>query len=230
MNLATFRSRAARVSGMSTSDAGDLALLDAWTNDAVEQFLRETKINVRLASLNATAGSANYTLDTDILAMQAVWYAPAADAQSALLQPRVPEDLINMRLLADETTPPRYYALAGANTLMLHPTPASGDVLHILYVPRHTALSATADTPSATANGNIPAEYHVILEDYVKWKACEAEEHKPSDFGRAFMQAFESGCARVRGEAQKKAGVVVAPVRIGRPRANWPHGNGVDIR
>lgn len=229
MNLASFRSRAARVSGMSTSDSGDLALLDAWTNDAVEQFLRETKINVRLASLNATAGSANYTLDTDILAMQAVWYSPAADAQSALLQPSTPEDLVNMRLLADTTLPPRYYALAGANTLMLHPTPASGDVLHILYVPRHTALSATADTPSATANGNIPAEYHVILESYVKWKACEAEDHRMSQFGNVFKTEWDTGVAKVRAEVKKKAGVNIPPVRIGYQR-HVPVGNGIDLR
>jgi hypothetical protein len=229
LNLADFRSRAARVSGLSTSDSDDLALLDAWTNDAVEQFLRETKINVQLASLNATAGSANYTLDTDILAMQAVWYAPAADAQSALLQPRVPEDLINMRLLADVTTPPRYYALAGANTLMLHPTPASGDVLHILYVPRHTALSATADTPSATANGNIPSEYHVILESYVKWKACEAEDHRMSQFGNVFKTEWDTGVAKVRAEVKKKAGVNIPSVRIGYQR-HVPVGNGIDRR
>jgi hypothetical protein len=175
---------------------------------------------------------ADYTLSASILAMQALWFAPAADAQSALLQARVPEDIVGMRLAVDSVASnPRFYALAGANTIMLHPAPqATGDTLHILYVPRHTALSSTADSPSATANGGIPAEYHVILEDYVKWKACEAEEHKPSDNGKVFMQAFESGCARVRGEAQKKAGVVVAPVRVGRPRTVWPHSPGVDVR
>jgi hypothetical protein len=214
---------------MSTSDSGDLALLDAWTNDAVEQFLRETKLNVRLAQLNTTAGSANYTLDTDILAMQAVWYSPAADAQSALLQPSTPEDLVNMRLLADTTLPPRYYALAGANTLMLHPTPETGDTLHILYVPRHTALAATADTPSATANGNIPAEYHVILESYVKWKACEAEDHRMSQFGNVFKTEWDTGVAKVRAEVKKKAGVNIPSVRIGYQR-HVPVGNGIDRR
>ena len=230
MNLATFRSRVARVSGMSSSDTGDLQLIDGWVNDAVEQFLRETKLNVATASLAVTAGTADYTLDTDILAMQALWYAPT-DGQSALMIPLAPETLVQRRLFeSGENTPPRYYALAGANTLMLWPTPqGSSERIHILYVPRHTALSSTADTPSATANGNIPAEYHSILEAYAKWKACEAEEHKPSENGQVFLREWQNGVMDVKGAIKKKAGMNVPTVRIGRPR-NLPAAPGVDVR
>ena len=231
MNLSDFRTRAARVSGMSTSDSGDTALLDAWTNEAVEQFLKETKINIRTASLAVTADTGDYTLDTDILAMQALWYAPAANAQSALLQPLSPEAMIEMRLIADTAgNNPRYYAMAGSNTIMIHPEPlSSSDRLHVLYVPRHTALSATSDTPSATANGNIPAEYHSVLESYVKWKACEAEEHRPSQNGLQFQAEWEKGIQKVRMEMKRKAGMVIPAARIGRPRS-LPVGNGVDVR
>jgi hypothetical protein len=230
MNLATFRSRAARVSGMSTTDSGDLALIDGWANDAVVQFLRQTKLNVALASMAVTADQGNYTLDSDILAMQALWYAPA-DSQSAIMTPLAPETLIQRRLFeTGENTPPRYYALAGANTLMLWPSPtASTETLHILYVPRPAALSVTSDAPSATANGNIPEEYHTILESYVKWKACEAEEHRPSESGASFRQEWEQGIAQVRGEVKKKAGVQIPSVIVGRPRY-VPQSPGVDIR
>ncbi len=230
MNLANFRSRAARVSGMSTSDNGDLALLDAWTNDAVEQFNRETKLNIALASMLVTAGSADYTIDDDILSMQALWYEPA-DSQSALMIPLAPETLVQRRLMeSGENTPPRYYALAGANTIMLWPTPTSDEErLHILYVPRHTALSTTADSPASSALGNIPLEYHVILEAYVKWKACEAEEHRPSEAGKVFMSEWQQGLSMVKSEMKKKAGIVGPAVRIGRPR-QIPLSPGVDWR
>ena len=230
MNLATFRSRVARVSGMSTSDTGDTTLIDGWVNDAIEQFLRETKLNVATASLAVTAGTADYSLDTDILAMQAIWYAPA-DSQSALMIPLAPETLVQRRLFeSGENTPPRYYALAGANTIMLWPEPTtSTETIHILYVPRPAALSVTADTPSATANGNIPAEYHTILEAYAKWKACEAEEHKPSENGAVFQREWQAGVAQVRGDIKKKAGMNVPTVRLGRPR-HVPASPGVDVR
>jgi len=230
MNLATFRSRVARVSGMSPTDSGDLTLIDGWVNDAVEQFLRETKLNVALASMAVTADQGDYTLDSDILAMQSLWYAPA-DAQSALLVPLAPETLVQRRLFdSGEETPPRYYALAGANTLMLWPVPtANTERLHILYVPRPTALSATADSPDVADNGGVPAEYHSILEAYVKWKACEAEEHKPSENGAVFMREWQAGVAQVRGDIKKKAGMNVPTVRLGRPRhiASSP---GIDVR
>ena len=230
MNLATFRSRIARVSGMSSSDADDLTLIDGWVNDAIEQFNRETKLNVALASMTVTAGSGDYSLDTDILAMQALWYAPA-DSQSALMIPLAPETLIQNRLFeGSQNTPPRYYALAGGNTLMLWPNPTSStEKIHVLYVPRHTALAATADTPAATANGNIPVEYHPILEAYAKWEACEAEEHRPSNSGDTFKQEWNQGVAVVRSEVKRKAGVTLPAVRLGRPR-NLPSSPGVDVR
>lgn len=231
MNLATFRSRVARVSGLSSTLTSDLSLIDGWVNDAIEQFNRETKMNVVKASMSVTADQADYTLDTDILAMQAAYYAPA-DAQSALLVPLAPEVLVERRLFqTGEETPPRYYALAGASTIMLWPSPqASTETIHILYVPRHTALATTADTPSATANGNIPEEYHVVLEAYAKWKACEAEDHRPSQFGKAFHDEWVTGLGQARADAKRKAGVQMPQVLVGRPRHIPVLGNGIDIR
>lgn len=230
MNLAAFRSRAARVSGMSTTDSGDLALIDAWVNDAVEQFLKDTKLNVLTASLAVTAGEGDYTLDTDILSMQALWFSPAADAQSALMVAKTPEDIYEMRFNQSESGPPVFYALLGAHTLLLHPEPdSSSDTLHLLYVPRHTTISTTGQSPSDATRGNIPTEYHVILEAYVKWKACEAEEHRPSENGVLFMQQYQQGVAMVKGELKKKAGVNMPSVRLGHPR-RYATGNGVDYR
>ena len=114
---------------------------------------------------------------------------------------------------------------------LLYPTPlTTGDTLHLLYVPRHTTLSNTADSPSSSAFGNIPAEYHVILEDYVKWKACEAEEHKPSDSGKSFQQAFAQGCTGVRAEMKKKAGSSSPRSASAAPGRCGPHSPGVDVR
>ena len=230
MNLATFRSRVARVSGLSTSDSADLADLDSWINEAVEQFNRETKLNIATASLAVTADQDTYSLDTDILAMQALWYAPA-DSQSALMTALAPETLIERKLtMTGEDTPPRYYALIGGNALMLWPAPTSStETLHMLYVPRHAALSLTADSPATSSKGNVPEEYHPILEAYAKWKACEAEDHRMSQFGNVFKEQWDTGVAKVKAEVKKKAGINVPAVRLGRPR-HVPVGNGIDLR
>lgn len=232
MNLNDFRVRAARVSGMSTSESGDTDLLDSWANEAVVQFLKDTKLDVRKAALALTADQGDYTLDADILSFSDVWIEPASGQFDGLLQPTSSGDLIARRRL--EVTPESsvvYYALRGAHTLMLHPAPqSSSDVLHILYVPRPDAMATTAATPSATANGNIPEEYHPLIEAYVKWKACSAEEHRGSDNGLQFQAEYERGVARVRGDMNKKAGVLKAGATWGRRGKRFPVTPGTDLR
>lgn len=233
MNLSDFRTRAARVSGMSTSDSGDTALLDAWANEAVVQFLKDTKINVAKASLSLTAGTADYTLDSDILAFMDVYVVPASGQWDTMLQPIDSGELLRRRLLADSTdTTVRNYALQGAHTLMLYPAPqSSSDTLHIFYVPRPSStLSATADTPSSSAYGNIPTEYHPVLEAYIKWKACEAEADRPSDNGLKFQAEYERMIQKIRGELNRKAGVLKAPAMWGKGRRRFPVSPGMDMK
>ena len=228
LTVAQMRTRVARVSGMSLSATADAALIDGWYNDAVEQFLIETKANVRPAVLSVTAGQGDYSLDTDILAMAALWYAPASAASSMLI-PVAPEDLYAMRFAESTNGPPVYYALQGAHSILIHPEPASSsDSIHMLYVPRHTALSATSDSPAATANGNIPAEFHVVLEAYVTWKACEAEEHRASENGAKYAEQWVAGIMRAKTELRRKAGTVLPDIRVGRRRRPIV-GNGVDL-
>lgn len=232
MNLNDFRTRAARVSGMSTSEAGDLSLLDSWANEAVVQFLKDTKINVRSAALALTADQGDYTLDTDILSFMDVWIEPASGQWDTMLDPIDSSELIRRRnLTASAETTVRNYALLGAHTLMLYPNPqSSSDVLHILYVPRPSAMSVTSDTPSATANGNIPEEYHTLIESYVKWKACEAEEHRGSDNGLQHQATYERGIAKVKGELNRKAGVLKAPSVWGRRGRRFAATPGTDLK
>lgn len=229
MNLSSYRTRIARaVGGLSTSDTDDLALIDAWVNEGVVQFLKDTKINVLSAVLGVTAGSADYTLDTDILGFTDVWYEPAS-GEDVMLEPVDSLEIARMRL-SDGTTDssPRYYAMQGAHLLQIHPAPASSsDQLHILYTPRPAAMSATSDAPSDSTKGNVPEEYHPVIEAYAKWKAAQADDHRPSDFGLNFQAEYERGCSQARAHMNRKAGVFKARKRLGR-RRRWPTSPGVD--
>lgn len=219
---------------MSPIELTDTDLIDAWVNEAIIQFLLSTKYYILKASLGVTAGSGDYLLDTDILAFTDVWIEPASGGQSGMLEPLDSAALMAKRLLSDPSgLPPMYYAMQGGNTLLLYPTPqSSSDLLHILYVPRPSSvLSATSDSPSATAMGGIPDEYHHLLESYAKWKACEAEEHKPSEYGLQHQAAWERGLLMVRRDMNKKSGVFKAKARWGYPGSNqFPRTPGTDLR
>src|SRR5262245_34391813 len=107
---------------MSPTDSGDLALIDAWANEGVEQFLKDTKINVQLASLAVTAGSADYHLDDDILALQDAWFEPASGERRPLLEPTASGEIIRMREFSEPTGfSTMYYAVDGWNLLQLYP-------------------------------------------------------------------------------------------------------------
>ena len=230
LTVLQLQTRVARAIGLSLSVSADTALMLGWYNDAVEQFLRETKINVRPAALSVTAGQSDYTLDDDIMSMQAMWFQPA-QGSTAMMLPITPEEMYARRMVTQAGGPPNYYSLSGAHTLLIHPAPSSNsDTIHILYVPRPTAMAASSDSPAATAMGNIPSEYHVLLEAYVKWKAGQAEEHRPSENGLQYQSEWERGITSVKGELKRKAGAVIGSVRMGRGHVHPVVGNGVDLR
>ena len=233
MNLNDYRTRVARVVGMSASDSDDLALIDSWVNEGVVEFLKDTKVNQLTAALSVTASSGDYTLDSEILALTDVWYEPADGSQSIVLEPLDSLEIRRMRLTQTATgTAPRYYAMQGAHMLMLHPNPASSDdLLHLIYTPRPTGMSATADSPDEAGRGNVPEEYHSVIEAYAKWKAAEAEEHEPSKFGLAFQAEYAKGVAEVRSDMNRKAGVFKAKKVGGKRRGRrFPVTPGTDLR
>lgn len=232
MNLATFRNRIARSIGLSQTKTEDLTLIDGWVNEGVLQLLKDTKLNMRTAVLAVTAGSGDYTLDTEILAMKSLWYQPANGIQDVLLEPVDSQDILRFRRQqAAADVSPRYYALEGNDLLMLYPNPGdNSDELHILYVPAPTAvLSSTADSPSDATRGNIPAQYHPVIEAYAKWKAGEAMEHRPSEYGMTFQAEYERGTGKVRADINRKAGVFKGKKIAGR-RPVFPLTPGTDFR
>jgi hypothetical protein len=219
LNLADYRQRVAFAIGATTSNASELDLIDDYVNEGVVKFLEATKVNVLTAVLGVTAGSGDYTLDTDILAFTDVWYEPA-DREQLLLEPVDSREIQRMRRIQEALdSSPRYYAVPGAHLLLLHPLPSSDDdLLHILYVPRPAAMSATADSPADALKGNVPYEYHDVIEAYAKWKVAQQFEHRPSEYGLTFNAEYERGLKMVRASMNKKSGVFRAPKRAGRRR------------
>lgn len=232
MNLATFRSRVSGAIGLSNTDGSlEQSLIDGWVNEAVEQFLVLTKMHQRTAALAVTADQGDYELDTHILSFKNAWIEPA-DGSTDIVLEQVDASTIHeaRRYQAAAPTNARWFALEGANQLLLYPSPgSSSDLLHITYVPRPTALSATADAPSATANGGIPSEYHPTLELYVKWKAAEYADDRSSQAGMTYRQQWLEGVAFAKGQMLRKGGVRIGRARFGRAgRRRWPVTPGTD--
>lgn len=231
MNLADFRTRVSGAIGLSNTDgSSEQALIDSWVNEAIVQFLVETKMHALPAALALTAGQGDYELDSDILSFKNAWLEPAESSGNVLLEQVDESTVIEARRYQGAAEQaPRWFALGGANILMLYPSPASSsDKLHLTYVPRPDALSASADAPSATGNGGIPEEFHPTLETYVKWKAAEYADDRSSQAGQLYRQQWIQEVAIAKGRMIRKAGVRVGRMRVGRP-VRWPVTPGTDI-
>jgi len=233
LNVATFALRVTHAIGIDAATANsatsqEYTLFLSWLNEAVVQFLRKTKVYKRTASMTLTVDEGDYAIDSDILAFEDVSYSPASGQARSLTQ--IDTWQIRDMRLSEAATDPLYYSYEG-QTIMLFPTPlSSSDTLHIIYVPRPTALSTTADNPSGGSFGGIPEEYHPALEAYVKWKAGEHANDKASQNGQMFKAEWEAAVVETRVAELRKAGVRLGSVNIGRGR-NYAAlaGPGVDL-
>lgn len=232
MNLAQFRSRVQNVIGLNSTT--EVSLIDGWVNDAVVDFLSKTKVHKRLFTMNCTADEMEYTLDSDILALENLYLVPAdTGQQSRLLEPADVSDILMSSFQEGSSgeNGTTHYALQGAHLLLLYPAPVSStDALRGIYVPLPTAMAATADSPASSAYGGIPVEFHPTLEAYAKWKAAEYDDDESSGAGQAFMEEYERGVAMAKMSVNRKSGSRLSGASWGkRGRRRTSLNPGVDL-
>lgn len=225
MNLGTLRTRvgqALNVAGGGSVAGTELTLLDGYINEAVEQILLRTKVNKKTATVALTSGQGDYTLDPIMLAFDDMWIAPAGGSTwMPMLEPVDSWDIRSMRNVSPTVaTPTKYYAFEG-NVIMLYPNPGSGDVLHIVYVPRPTAMSSTSHDPSIAPYGEIPSEFHHLIESYAKWKTADYADDQSSQQGQAYMQLYEQGLAMMKSLLNRKGGIRTGYAKVGNKRNRW---------
>lgn len=220
---------------------GDGPRLLGWANDAVIDMLRRTHCYVISAGMTLTAGTGDYTLDSNILEIKDI-YTTSGNANFRL-QRLNHTDLINLRLFSVTTSPEKMWALQGANLLMLYPAPLSADTLTIYYVPRPTAMSSGTDDPSSASLGGIPSEFHYGLELYMQWKAGDAFDDESSSNGETYRRMYlgdpsappgtphrEGFIGEMRAALQRKGGTHLGPALIPpRSRRIYVPNPGVDV-
>lgn len=195
--------------------------------------LARTGTFVTSATMSETSGSGDYTLDSAIIRVVGwTW----SDGTSISQPERVSvSQLLAYRSsagVATTTFPASCYAIAGANMLMVYPTPAAATTITVYYVPRPTAMAASADDPSTASLGGIPVEYHKAIEWYMSWQAADSE-NQPENAERYRVyyegQTGNGGfLARIRAELVRKGGRLGrAQVGPTRPHRNARHDRSV---
>lgn len=216
--------RTSRTLGISQAASGaERQLMIDWYNEAVDQFLTETKMVQKTLKLAMTANQGDYTIDDQIISMKDLNYVPSGQ-QGWLMIPVDETEIIQRRLLQSAVAmAPQRYALAGSNTLMVWPTPtSSSDYIHGLYVSHQTtAMTADSHSPDQAVYGGIPVEWHPVLLSYVMWQAGMLTNDIMSSAGQNYEAAWEKGLQRAKIRQTKKLGTRVAKARPGHRDKGW---------
>jgi hypothetical protein len=218
--LATLRRSVQQKIGLDTTSSGtEETLVDAWINEGIVDVLLRTRCHVNCADLTLAANTWKYNLSDSILAINDVSCTSATTGESRVLTRTTPERILSMRQGSPSTSPlVTYYALNGSDLLMIYPTPSSADTLEVYYVPRPSAMSGTANDPSAETYGKIPTEYHKAIEYYALWQAADYDDDSSSQTGEYYRVLYEQYLVRIKRQAERRGGRYMGAATIGRRR------------
>lgn len=210
--LADFRLRIAAKLGLDNTVAGDQGLIDSWVNEAVAEVLTRSRVNVIAGNMALTPGFYDYTLPTQILALDECFISPVGMNQAYLMTRKSPLEIIQLRVGSSGGTPPVvFYALNGTNLLMVFPTPVLADVITLYYVPRPLPLTGPTDTPA-----DIPVEWHKVVEYYGLWQGAQYQNDSASNQGTNFEKLYEDELAKLKRSALHRGGRKLSPAVVGR--------------
>jgi hypothetical protein len=205
--LALFRTRVSAKTGLdNTASSAEQVLMDSWINEGVIETLLALKCYVISATMATSVGAADYQLDAGILDIQDILVADVS-SQAWSMQHVDPDEILYMRRVTVATSaPPRFYALNGANMLMVYPTPSEVDTFTIYYVPRPTALANPTDDPSTATLGGIPSEYHKLVEWWALSEAGDFADDASAQQGMTYLQKFNAKVKDYRRRQLMKGG------------------------
>lgn len=218
------RARVGGAIGLSTTaGSSELALIDSWLDEAVEQFLLDTKCTIDTAVLDLTAGIGDYTLPTTALAIQNLWVV-SASGTTQILQPVSTSEILTRRRYAAVGSYPMVYSLEGYEFLRIDPVAASSsDDLHFDYVPAPGDWSAAGNSPTY-----VPSWGHPAIEEYAKWRAADWDDDTSSKIGETYQVNYDRMVKTARKRLNMLAGKW-GPAKAGRRRAAVPTSPGVDL-
>lgn len=229
--LAQFRTQVSRRLGLdNTAGSAEQSLIDGWVNDGVSDVLTQTEVYVVESVATLTSGQGDYVMDSNILVVKDVFVT--SSGQNYILTHVSPDEIIQRRAATNVAGGPvRFYALNGADVLMLWPSPSTGDSLTFYYVPRPTALANPTDDPSMASLGGIPPEWHNVIEFFAFWQAGDYMDDDSSQQGERYRSYYEAGIKQIKRERSRKGGRSLGPITPGRRRRPFvPHDPSTDLR
>lgn len=172
----------------------------AWCNQAQDLIALETHWYRTSSYIDAVAGTKEYDLPSDLLAVEEVWWDPLLRR----LIPMTPEGLEGLAFYSPDWryAPqgiPIYYYLQVNSSLGMHPTPVASTTAAIFLVYSKYPAQATLTTDYIYA----PPGCEKAVQDYACWKACLKDIYGEGEKRvQLYKQAWEQELARIKKQVE----------------------------
>ena len=202
----------------------DLSKVKDWLNRAYYETVIETEALYNCIDMTLVAGSAKYTLPTEILRIKGMFCTPVGNTRSRPLEPVSLEQLFEWKATdpTSSTGGVTHYALLGVTQIEFFPTPQAADEVTCYYIRQPTALSADADVP-------------VIQEPYVTECIQNGALYQAALFlndpnALIYKRDYEESIRKFRGHLRRKQGAMTMQFRVTHGFPKVPHDPSTDIR
>lgn len=228
--LTNLRTRTYSRLGLDSTAAGtDETETTAYLNEAIVDVLLQTGVYVTTTTVNLSAGTSDYTLDTGIIRIRDAYITSGGNRYS--ITQTTPAAILDLRRGSTTSSPAFFYAIDGSNLLMVYPTPAAADTITFYYTPRPTAMSSASHDSSNTTYGGIPDEFAPAIVAYACWKLGDREDDRTSQNGQTYFQEYqEYWIPKIRKYRNMKGGTTLPPATLNRSRRRFaPHDPSADM-
>lgn len=98
---------------------------------------------------------------------------------------------------------------------MIYPKPTATGSLTLYYVPSPAnALSNGSDDPSSVSKGNVPVEYHPLIEWYAMYRMASYDDDASSQVGQIYKQLFDQAVFEARKDMTRRGGRKLGRLRM----------------
>lgn len=152
--------------------------LRQWINEGARDIARKTESLEDRDTVAAVVGTAEYTLDTDVIRIHRVEFTPTGEDTIRLEYVDIKDmDNFGWRQRTLRQDRPYVYSVWGSGRalkLIVHPVPATAGNFTI-WVYRTPAVLAESTTTDAATHVEIPQNWDDILLDYIEYRALRMD-------------------------------------------------------
>lgn len=192
-------------------------LLGRRLNEGVREVLSRTHCYVKSASISISANDFEYELK-DALTDDPLAILNVITSDTKPCERISPEELHEYRRASPAMSSAYtfFYAVDGANLLLLYPTPQAASTLTVYYVAKPTEMSSAAHDPSDVTYGNIPVQWHDAIEYWALFRMAGYDDDASSQMGMAYRGLFDNRIREIRRELRNLGGRKLSRARVGR--------------